>query len=118
MDYISLFKSSACRWPRRVALVDKNGNRGTTYGELDSLSGLVAGKLHSLGFEKGDFIMINMGRQMEYMAAYLGILKAGCVVVPVVPDYPEDRIDFIRKDCGSRLTVTAAFFDDIENFEP
>ena len=118
MDYISLFKSSACRWPRRVALVDKNGNRGTTYGELDSLSGLVAGKLHFLGFEKGDFIMINMGRQMEYIAAYLGILKAGCVVVPVVPDYPDDRIAFIRSDCGSRLTVTAAFFDDIENFEP
>ena len=132
MDFISLFRQAALRWPERTALVDRNGERNTSYAELDRLSGLVAGKLISLGYAKGnttgsnqgntesnerEFILVNMGRCMEYQAAYIGVLKAGCVVVPVVPDYPEERVAFIRKDCGSRLTITAEFFSDIENYE-
>lgn len=115
-----MFKQAACRWPERTALVDRNGERNTSYAELDRLSSLVAGKLISLGYTKEndrDFILVNMSRCMEYQAAYIGVLKAGCVVVPVVPDYPEERVAFIKKDCGSRLTITAEFFSDIENFE-
>ena len=118
MDFISMFIEAAAKWPERVALVDRNGSRETSYAELDRLSGLVAGKLHSFGFAKGEFILINMGRRMEYIAAYFGVLKAGCVVVPTVPDYPEERVAFIKNDCGSRLTITYDFFSDIEDFEP
>ena len=118
MEYTSLFRQTAAKYPSKTALVDRNGNRSTSYAELDRLSGLVAGKLKSLGFVKGDFILVNMGRCMEYVASYIGALKAGCVVVPVVPDYPDERVAFIRTDCGSRLTITADFFNDIEDFEP
>ncbi len=118
MNYIALFRESAAKYQERAALTDRNGQRNTSYAELDRLSSLVAGKLVKMGFVKGDFILINMGRHMEYIAAYLGVLKAGCVVVPVVPDYPEERISFIRSDCGSRFTVTLDFFTDIENYQP
>lgn len=118
MDYISLFKQSVEQWPERTALVDRNGERCANYLELDSLSSLVAGKIKASGFKRGDFILVNMGRCMEYVAAYLGVLKAGCVVVPVVPDYPDDRVAFIRSDCGSRLTITQDFFSDIKEYEP
>ena len=121
MDYISLFRQSVRKWPGMTALVDRNGERKTSYAELDRLSSLVAGKLKYLGFAKGndsDFILVNMGRCMEYQAAYIGVLKAGCAVVPVVPEYPEERVAFIKKDCGSRLTITPEFFSDIENYTP
>lgn len=120
-----MFGQAVRRWPERTALVDRNGERCTSYAELDRLSSLVAGKLMSLGYagehiaaEDRAFILVNMERCMEYQAAYIGVLKAGCVVVPVVPDYPEERVAFIRRDCGSRLTITQEFFSDIENFEP
>ena len=118
MEYISIFRRSANEWPDRIALVDQGGERRTSYAELDRLSGLVAGKLKASGARRGDFILIDMGRRMEYVASYIGVLKAGCVVVPLVPDYPEERISFIRSDCGSRLTVTLDFFSDIEDYEP
>lgn len=118
MDYSSLFRKSAAAWSDRTALVDRNGERSTSYAGLDRLSGLVAGKLNSLGFGKGDFVLVSMGRCMEYVASYLGVLRAGCIVVPVVPDYPEERVSFIRTDCGSRLTITLNFFSDIESYEP
>lgn len=118
MDYISLFKNSVAKWPDRIAIVDRKGERGTSYAALDRLSSLVAGKLKSLGFVEGDFVLINMGRRMEYIASYLGVLKAGCIVVLVVPEYPDERVAFIRSDCGSRLTITEAFFSDLEDYEP
>ncbi|MBQ0005870.1 MAG: AMP-binding protein, partial [Alistipes sp.] len=117
MNFIDLFKKSVAEYSQRTALVDRNGERSTTYAELDRLSSLVAGKLKSLGFGRGDFILVNMGRRMEYIASYLGILKLGGVVVPVVPDYPDDRISFICNDCGSRLTITSDFLSDLEKYE-
>ena len=118
MNYIELFRKSVLLNRGKPALVDRDGTRSMTYGELDALSDRVSGKLHALGCKRGDFILIRMDRRSEYIAAYLGILKAGCVVVPIVEEYPEERVAFIRENCGSELTVTADFFDDAEQYEP
>ncbi len=118
MDYVSVFRQSAERFPARAALIDRDGERTVTYGELDNLSGLVAGKLKKIGCRKGDFVAVNMGRRAEYLAAYLGILKAGCAVVPLVPDYPEERVEFIKRDCNATITINEEFFEDIENYRP
>ena len=118
MNYISLFRQSATQWADKAALVDRDGERAVTYRELDVLSGLVAGKLRNGGCRKGDFVVVNMGRCAEYLAAYLGVLKAGCAVVPLVPDYPEERVGFIKNDCNAKLTISEEFFEDIENYRP
>lgn len=118
MNYIELFSSATKEFSNKTALVDNKGLRKTSYKDLDELSGKVAGKLIACNCEKGNFVMIHIGRQMEYWAAYLGILKAGCIVVPVVSDYPQDRISYICSDCGATLTITAEFFDDIDSYRP
>ena len=118
MDYISIFEEAVAKFPERAALVDRDGARSISYGELDSLSSLVAGKLKAQGCRRGDFVAVNMDRCSEYLAAYLGVLKAGCAVVPLVPDYPKERIEFIKKDCNATLTITENFFEDIESFSP
>ncbi len=117
MNFIDdVFKKTVSRCGTRTALADRNGTRKITYAELDSLSGHVAGKLHSLGYGQGDFILINAGRCIEYMAAYIGILKAGCAVVPVVPDYPKERIDFMIGNCDAKAVITEDFFIDVTSF--
>ncbi len=118
MNYIEIFRQSVLLNRGKTALVDRDGTRPMTYGELDALSDHVAGKLHALGCKRGDFILVRMDRRSEYVAAYLGILKAGCAVVPTVEEYPEERVSFIRENCGSKLTVTEEFFDGIETFAP
>ena len=116
MNYIELFKKSVKKNANKVALVDYEGARRTTYAELDLLSDKVAGKLHKMKAKAGDFVMINMSRRMEYWAAYIGIMKAGCAVVPVIPDYPQERIDYIRKNCDVKITVDEDFFKDIDKY--
>ncbi len=115
MNYFSLFKEAVGKFADKVALVDGRAH-SLTYTELYALTGKVAAKLFSLGVRHGDFVAINMPRVIEYQAAYLGILRAGAVIVPLVPDYPEERINFITNDCGAKLTVTEEFFSDIDSF--
>jgi len=118
MNYIELFHTSVLSHPERAALVDFGGKRTTSYAELDRLSSCAAGKLRSLGCGQGDFVCVSMDRRMEYIAAYLGILKAGCAAVPMVPDYPKERKDYICSHCHAALTVEEDFFADIESFAP
>ncbi len=117
MNYIELFKKSVEKYPKRIAIVDRNGERSTSYEELDELSSKMAGKLHSLGYVKGDFVVLNMGRNLEYIASYLGSLKAGCIFAPVVPEYPQERISYIISDCNAKCVITEQFFEDIDQYD-
>ena len=98
MNFLPLFEESVKKNFDKVAIVDQDGTRGFTYGELDKLSGQVAAKLSQAGVCPGDSVMIHMGRKSEYYFAYLGILKMGGVIVPVIEEYPEERIKYIDKD--------------------
>ena len=118
MNYMELFEEAVQRYSSRIAMVDSEGAHSITYAELDRRSALVAGKIRSLGLGRGDFIPVCMGRRLEYFVAYLGVLKAGAVVVPIVPDYPEERIASIRENCDARLMITEDFLQDIERYEP
>lgn len=116
MNYISLFRKSVNEHKNDIAIVDFCGKRSTVYSELDSLSSLVAGKLYKLGCQRGDFVIINMERRMEYIAAYLGILKAGCVAVPTITEYPEERMNYIKTNCEAKAEINVDFFEDIDNY--
>ena len=92
------------------AITDRDGRRTLTYKELDDLSGRVAAKLQSLGVGYDDVVAVIMGRQSEYVAAELGILKTGGVVIPLIPSYPKQRVEYIRKDSGFKLCIRDDFF--------
>ena len=117
MNYIEWFAAEAKKNDSLAALVDQGTARTTTYAQLNRLSSLVAGKLHSLGCRENDFVTICMKRSMEYVAAWLGAAKAGCAVVPLSADYPQERVDYIVNDCGAKLTIRQDFFDDLERYE-
>lgn len=117
MNYINLFKYVVDNNNERIAIVDREGQRRTSYKELDSLSNRVAQKLFTLGCRKGDFVVVNTGRSMEYIAAYLGVLKCGCAVVPVISDYPAERIQYIKSNCEAKFEIDESFFDGIECFD-
>lgn len=85
--------------------MDQDGTRKFTYNELDELSGRVATRLTQEGVCAGDSVMIHMGRKSEYFVAYLGILKMGGVVVPVIEEYPTDRIEYIEKDSQAKKVI-------------
>ena len=64
-----------------------------TRKELDSLSNRVANALPLLGVDRGDSVAIDMPMNVEAVAIYLGIIKAGCVALTIAESFsaPEVR---------------------------
>ncbi|MDR4204762.1 AMP-binding protein, partial [Bacillus spizizenii] len=42
---------------------------------------------------------------LETSAAVLGVLKSGAAFVPIDPDYPDQRIEYILQDSGATLLL-------------
>ena len=110
MRFLEYFSLRAKENPEAPALVDRKGARVTNYAELDLLSDRIAAKLQSLGLKKDDVVLISMGRQMEYIAAELGCLKAVCPFIPVLPSYPAERVSFIMEDSDAKYLLEEDFF--------
>lgn len=68
------------------------GGREMTYEELDSKSNAMSNWIVSKGIKKETFIGILMDDRIEVIVATLGIIKAGCVIVPLYSGYPNERI--------------------------
>src|SRR5258705_9523811 len=67
--------------PTRVAL--RMIERDHTYGELQSASWEVAKYLRAAGGQKGEPVLLVSDNSFFWVAAYLGILRAGLVCVPL-----------------------------------
>jgi acetyl-CoA synthetase len=87
----------------------ESGLRRLSVGELDALSARVANGLADLGFRPGDAIAIDMPMTPECVAVYLGIVRAGMVVISIADSFAPPEI-------ASRLRIggaAAVFTQDV-----
>src|SRR5205807_5044922 len=80
--------------------------RAMTYGDLERLSDRVAGGLASVGLAPGEADGLLMPMTIEAVAALLGIIRAGCVVVGVSASFAPPEIDLRLRRGGARLVIT------------
>jgi long-chain acyl-CoA synthetase len=76
-----------------------------SYSRLRELSERFAGALADLGVEKGDRVMVYISNCVQWVIAFLGIQKAGAVIVPVSPIYTSYEIEYMIKDSGAETVV-------------
>ncbi|MEA4853040.1 MAG: amino acid adenylation domain-containing protein [Christensenella sp.] len=69
--------------------------RMLTYRSLVRHAEDYAAQLKAAGAQKGDFIGLSCRRDEETLAAILGILKAGCAYIPMLPSLPESRMRYM-----------------------
>jgi acetyl-CoA synthetase len=81
-------------------------NRTVAVGELESLSCRVANGLKSMGFEAGDAIAIDMPMTPECVAIYLGVIRAGMVVVSIADSFAAEEIAVRLEIGGARAVFT------------
>ncbi|HLP59694.1 MAG TPA: amino acid adenylation domain-containing protein [Candidatus Deferrimicrobium sp.] len=80
-----------------------------TYRQLNGQSGRLAGFLIEKGVQPDTIVGIMMERSVEMAVGIMGILKSGGAYLPIDPEYPRERIDYMLKDSG------AAFVLNFEN---
>src|SRR6185436_14759259 len=103
---VHAFERHARVSPSRTAL--EMGDSRLSYGELNACANAIAGRLRQSGLARGGRVAVFAERSIEMIAAFLGILKAGGVYVPVDPSYPAARVAFMLSDAGVEVTLTQA----------
>ena len=99
-----LFAEWATRTPEAPALLWEE--EVVSYGELAERAGRVARRLVALDLPAEARVGILLERSPDLLAAILGTLMAGAAYVPLDPAYPEERLDAMLKDSGTRALVT------------
>ncbi|WP_329440314.1 non-ribosomal peptide synthetase [Streptomyces canus] len=99
-----LFEERVGKHPDAVAAVQ--GERQWTYAELNSRANQVGRALLARGLEAEGVVAVVMERDLDWMAAVLGVLKAGGVYLPVEPHFPAERVSRTLSRAGCELVVT------------
>ena len=102
-----LFMEQAARTPDKVALVFEG--REFTYRQLDEMSNSLAHFLRGKGVKPNDVVPIIARRSWHVVVAMLGVLKAGAAYMPVAPDYPSDRIEFMLSEIQPEFILTYGY---------
>ncbi len=77
-----------------------------SYADLQALSNRFANGLRALGAKPGTAVAVAMPMTLESVVAYLGIVKAGCVVVSVADSFAADEIRTRLRIAGAEIAVT------------
>ncbi|SEC17951.1 amino acid adenylation domain-containing protein [Tenacibaculum sp. MAR_2009_124] len=90
---LDFFEEQAFATPDNIALI--HNDRQLTYEELNNRANQLANFLKYKGVQSNDIIGLLSEKTFEMLIGVLGILKANAAYVPISPDYPKQRIDFI-----------------------
>jgi amino acid adenylation domain-containing protein len=103
-----LFEKQAQRTPDAIAL--ECADRKMTYRDLNCRANRLAEELQKRGVGAEQLVGVLAERSLETMAGILAILKAGAAYVPLDPQYPKKRLEFILSDAGVKVLLTQKKF--------
>ena len=104
---LQMFERCAAQAPDTVA-VTADG-RSMTYGELNRCANIIAHRLISLGVGRDSIVALVLERSCEIPMTQFAIMKSGGAFLPVLPDYPDERIEYCltNADCPCVITTEA-----------
>ena len=76
-----------------------------TYAQLNDKVNQLAHLLRAKGVRPGDIVALMVERSFAMIIGILGIVKAGAAYLPVAPENPPDRIDYMLKDGGVKVLL-------------
>jgi amino acid adenylation domain-containing protein len=104
------FSRQAALTPDAVAVSDATGY--LTYKQLDEQSNQLTHYLRSVGVQAEVIVGLLLERSQDVAISVLGVLKAGGAYLPLDPEYPWERLDFILRDADVKALITQQKFKD------
>lgn len=101
---IDMFEEQVKKTPKAKAI--EFGSEQLTYEELNKKVNQFAYFLKRKGVLPEQRIGIMTEHSIEMVIACLAILKTGAAYVPIDPDYPRERIEYLLNDSGVKILLT------------
>ena len=99
-----LFETQVEKSPDTIAVVFED--QQLTYRELNQRANQLAHYLRRQGVQPDTLVALFMERSLEMVIGILGVLKAGGAYLPIDPDLPAERLQFLLQDTHVRLLLT------------
>ncbi|PEM67651.1 non-ribosomal peptide synthetase [Bacillus pseudomycoides] len=109
-----LFEEKVNQYPDDVAIIYED--QKITYRELNRRANALAMYLKQQGVSPDMGVGIYMRRSIDMVIAVIGILKAGGMYVPLDPNYPVERLEYISKESNLFLILMHSELDGYSNF--
>src|SRR5690606_7926255 len=98
-----LINEVSIKHPDKTAIVSKG--QTLSYFELNRQSNQLANYLIKEGVGKGDIVGLIIDRSTEMVISLLAIMKSGAAYLPLDPQYPKDRIEFMLEDSSTKFLL-------------
>lgn len=102
---VNLFEEQVAKTPEAIAIVFEKEQ--ITYNELNKKANQLAHYLISKGVKEEAIIPICIERGIDMIIGIIGILKTGAAYVPIDPDYPQERINYMLNDTSGNIVVSS-----------
>jgi len=106
------FLDQANKGPDRIALLGPGIDDLTdglemvlSYRELNRRAADLAGVLRGRGVGPDTLVAIQLERSVEMIIGILGILKAGGAYLPIDPETPQERVEYMLADSGAEIII-------------
>lgn len=99
-----LFEEQVEKTPDNIAVVF--GDQQLTYRELNERANSLANYLRSNKISRNDIVGIMVNRSLEMLVAILAVLKSGACYIPIDPEYPQDRIEYMLNNSNAKMLLT------------
>lgn len=104
-----LIEAAVDKFPNNVALIAEGAQ--LTYAELDKRANQLAHYLIAQGVGAEVMVPIMMERSLDMVIAINGVLKAGGAYLPLDPEHPLDRVEYILEEANAKLVLTQERFN-------
>ncbi|PDZ70797.1 non-ribosomal peptide synthetase [Bacillus pseudomycoides] len=98
------FELQVEKTPNKIAIKDKDFC--LTYGELNKKANKLAWLLRETNIKSNDVVAIFLEQSNYTIISMLAILKSGATFLPIDPNLPAERIDFILNDSSAKVIIS------------
>jgi cyclohexanecarboxylate-CoA ligase/acyl-CoA synthetase len=88
-----------------------------TYSEARGQAYRLAAQLRRMGIERGDRVLAQLPNWNEFVVVYLAAVRAGAVLVPIMPIYRHDEVGYVLSQSGAKVAFTASQFRGFDHLE-
>jgi amino acid adenylation domain-containing protein len=111
-----LFEAQAARTPGAIAVEYEDVR--LRYDELNQQANRLAHVLIARGIGPEDRVAVCLPRTHQMVIIVLGVLKAGAAYLPLDPDHPTARLQYMLADAGPGILITTRTLASRHSFGP